>query len=377
MAAVKPNVEGMEVTKNFALIPPENIVVDAKMNSRRVKAENVDRMVRSYEQPVVAGGTPRGQDTPVKVVLQDDGSVKLVYGYTRHAAALKYNKKNAERPMKLKCEIVQGMDEASAYVTSVVENNSRTDPSPVELADQCKTLLEVYGKSEREVADIFGKPGSDGIEWVRWIQKLLGLPKEVRDMVTAKELPAVAAIELVGLEEKDVKDILKKAERFGPNNRIKGESVRRAAKSRKSGKSAEESAEASGTQPVSRKGIYEFFANLTGPGEDPEVKTLATKLRDFLDGKIGLEKAEEWFRKLGGAIEENKDAKKAAKAKEEEPPLDDEPAAAKKPAAKKGKKGGGKGKKNAPAASAAAPSDEPPLDDEPALAAAGPEVVKD
>lgn len=312
--AVKPNVEGMELAKDFARVPPENLVADPKDNSRKVKAADVDAMVRSFED--------HGQEAPIKVNLLPDGGLKVVYGYTRHAAAIKYNKKYPDKPMLLEVKVVPEQTAEQAYISSIIENYDRKDPSAVEIAQQCKALLEEYGKDERAVADIFGKPGSDGIEWVRWIQKLLELPKDIQAMVGSKELPAIAAIELVGLEEKDQKAILKSADRMG-TGRIKGEDVRRKARNKKRGDGEGDGEGAAAKPHRNLKELVEFFANLTGPGEDEPVRTLAKKILAFKEGLIGLEKAEEWFRTLGGSIKENKDAKAAAKAADE-PELEEE-----------------------------------------------------
>jgi len=373
--------------KNFAEVDPTLIVVDPKINSRTVRPDRVKSMVESYKQ--------RGQDTPVRVVLID-GKYKLVFGYTRHAAAVEYNKEHPDAPMKLKIEVVRNVDEKAAYISSVVENFERTDPTPIELATQAKTLEQDFGMAPGDVAKVFGKPGSDGVDWVNQIQKLLTLPAKAQKMVEQKQLPTIAALELVGLPEKEVADILDKAPRFGPENRIKGEAVRTAAREVKrktgtggKGKNAS-TANAEEGKPVRKASeVVEAIANLTGPGEDEPVRTLAKKILAFKDGKIGVDALERAFRTLGGAIEENATAKasarevaekaemktkaeKAAKAAAAKAAKD---AAKPKPAPKAPKAKGGKGKAATTAAPAAPAAAAPaPVAAAPAPAA-GPQPV--
>lgn len=279
---------------------PALVQANHKENTRKINADDVRAMMGSIVE--------NGQQTPVLAHVLEDGSLKLVYGYTRHSAIVNLNKHNPEQQRKLAVQVIPStLTAAEVYTKSVIENFTRRNPDPIEVAQQQKILMEELGKSEGDVALLFGWKGSDGIERLREMQKLLNLPKSTRDLVQGRELPVTAAISMIGLEESVQKEIIKNADRLG-TGRIKGESVRKAVKAKK-----RETAAAAGEEAVIRRSrgeIVDLFIGLTGPGEDEPVKTLFKKLEAFADGKISLETMEKHARSMAGLIKSPKAAPK-------------------------------------------------------------------
>lgn len=284
--------QSAEAVKNVILVSPEDIIADAKENTRSVNNDDIKAMMDSILKD--------GQLQPVKAQSTADGKLKLVYGFTRHAAFKKLNEKTPDQQRKIRVEVVGPQEAKAAYRMSVIENYQRKNPNPIELAQQQQALMDDYGDSEADVAALFGWKGSDGIEKLRQSLKLLNLPKSVQSKVQGRELPVVAAIEMIGLTEPEMTEIIENADRLG-TGRIKGESVRKAAREKKAATTGTAVDKVRG-----RKEIAEFFANLTGPGEDDAVKTLAKKLTEYADGKISEETAAKHFRALGGAIKNPK-----------------------------------------------------------------------
>ena len=175
----------------------------------------------------------------------------------------------------------------------------------VELAENQRAMLEDFGMSEEEVAGVFGWNGTDGVERLRTSQKLLKLPAATRKLVSTRELPTVAALELIGLSEKEQAGIIKNADRLG-TGRIKGESVRKASRAKKTQKGGDPDK----AIPVTRSTIVDLFVGLTGPGEDAPVRTLFSKLEAFAQGKVTHDTMEKMARSMGGLIKDPKAAPK-------------------------------------------------------------------
>lgn len=331
----------------FIEIDPDLVIVNKKANSRGITADDVNERMRSI--------ATHGQQTPVLVYKRKDGKHELAVGYTRHAAVTRYNKLYPDRARKLLARVIPDeMTPEQAYVASVVENYQRRNPTAIEIARQGKTLMEEFGKSEKDVAEgVFGWKGNDGLEKLRSFQKLLTLPKKVQDKVESKELPYTAAIELAGLEPEQMDEILGSAKRK-KSGKIKGESVRKAARAKKG--------RGGGEGELSRKKIMNFVIGLTGPGEDEPVRTLFRKLEAYFDGKLAFDTAEVWARSLGGAIKSPKTRQEANP--EPEPAPDDEETPKKKGKAE-GKKKAKKAKKRTSRPVAHTEPEPAPADEDP------------
>jgi ParB-like chromosome segregation protein Spo0J len=84
----------------FFFIAPNEIIVDNKLNDRWEPhdEEAVQSLAKSFSE--------EGQLQPVQVRRVHDNKVQLVMGYRRHAAAVEFNIRHPDTPMKLKVVVV-------------------------------------------------------------------------------------------------------------------------------------------------------------------------------------------------------------------------------------------------------------------------------
>jgi ParB family chromosome partitioning protein len=75
--------------------------------------------------------------------------------------------------------IVRAVAEADALRLALVENLQREDLNPVEVAEGYRALMDKFGLSQQEMADLAGKDRSSVANTLR----LLGLPEEIRSLV--------------------------------------------------------------------------------------------------------------------------------------------------------------------------------------------------
>ena len=93
--------------------------------------------------------------------------------------------------------IIREMDDAAVMEVALIENLQREDLNPMEEAQGFSTLMESYGFTQDEVAERVGKSRPAVANTLR----LLGLPEEVRGMVSGKKLSQGHARALFGLEK--------------------------------------------------------------------------------------------------------------------------------------------------------------------------------
>ncbi len=93
--------------------------------------------------------------------------------------------------------IIREMDDAAVMEVALIENLQREDLNPMEEAQGFSTLMESYGLTQDEVAERVGKSRPAVANTLR----LLGLPEEVRGMVSGKKLSQGHARALLGLEK--------------------------------------------------------------------------------------------------------------------------------------------------------------------------------
>ena len=89
---------------------------------------------------------------PVQVRKVADNRVQLVLGYRRHRAALLYNLRHPDNPMKLKCVVVTVNDE-EAFRRNIVENKQRAETTPIDDAFNQRRLREEFGWTDARIAE--------------------------------------------------------------------------------------------------------------------------------------------------------------------------------------------------------------------------------
>ena len=75
--------------------------------------------------------------------------------------------------------IVRAVAEADALRLALVENLQREDLNPIEIAEGYRALIDKFGLSQQEMADLAGKDRSSVANTLR----LLGLPDEIRTLI--------------------------------------------------------------------------------------------------------------------------------------------------------------------------------------------------
>jgi ParB family chromosome partitioning protein len=268
-------------SKTFRRIDPAELVIDHTQNTRPFVAADAELMADSYED--------EGQLQPIVARPGKNGALSVVDGFHRAEAAILYNARHPEQPMKVMV-LVKNLNEEEAYIASAVANARRSNISPIVIAEQQRHMMESFGRSPEVVARLYGMD----TDRLYTLAKLLRLPKKIKDMVTAKELPVIAAAELANLDREDQEKVLGMAARKS-SGAVKGESVRDAIKKTKREKDGE-------IVQRNRKELIQFLENFVAVNEQENVRKVAKAILDFAEGKASEKKAERIFGTLGGAV---------------------------------------------------------------------------
>ena len=244
-------------------IDPQEIIVDEKLNGRWTThdAEAVEDMAKSFEA--------EGQLQPVQVRKVADNRVQLVLGYRRHRAALLYNQRHADSPMKLKCVVVTVNDE-EAFRRNIVENKQRAETTPIDDAFNQRRLREEFGWTDTRIGEFYGMTSS----YVGLLKKLLILPTDAQLHVHKRELAVQAAAALADLPAGEQKQALA--------GRQPGESLSKSVVKQV----REKKIARGGKQSRSLAEVRSFLEGLTGPAERPQVKDLCEMLLEYIQGRI-------------------------------------------------------------------------------------------
>ncbi|MCB2039256.1 MAG: ParB/RepB/Spo0J family partition protein, partial [Ottowia sp.] len=132
----------------------------------------------------------RGVIQPVIVRPLAGGRYQLVAGERRWRAAQKA--RLHEIPA-----LVRELDEREVMALALIENIQREDLNPVEEAQAYQRLADDEGMTQAEIAKLVDKSRSH----VANLQRLLGLPDEVLDMVAAGSLSMGHARALIGHDD--------------------------------------------------------------------------------------------------------------------------------------------------------------------------------
>ena len=244
-------------------IDPQEIIVDEKLNGRWTThdAEAVEDMAKSFEA--------EGQLQPVQVRKVADNRVQLVLGYRRHRAALLYNQRHPDSPMKLKCVVVTVNDE-EAFRRNIVENKQRAETTPTDDAFNHRRLREEFGWTDARIAEFYGMTSS----YVGLLKKLLMLPTDAQLHVHKRELSVQAAAALADLPAEEQKQALAGQQ---PGESLSKSVVKQV---------REKKIARGGKQSRSLAEVRSFLEGLTGPAERPQVKDLCDLLLEYIQGRL-------------------------------------------------------------------------------------------
>lgn len=262
--------DGIETKKgDIFYIRPEDVQADEASNGRWLAhaQEAIDARVASYEY------MSQGQLEPVQV-RKVDGKPTLILGFLRWKAALAYNLKHPESPMRLKCVLVN-VNSEEALVRNVTENRERENLTCMDLAFSQRIFREVHGWTDARIAEFYrvSEP------YVGQLKKLLSLPRDLQEKVHRKTLPFETALSLADLPEKEQREVVAELESVtAPGAKLSSKAGRKAVRQRKQ-KNGKKLAR-------SMSEVRDFFHDLSGPALPVEVRMLATLMLDFVTGKI-------------------------------------------------------------------------------------------
>lgn len=290
------------VSKDAFSVDPAAVVADQEKNGRLFphSAEDIAERVRSYEQ--------LGQLQPV-TVRQEAGRLLLVYGFLRHAAAVRFNELHPEAPMKLKCVLAE-VNEEEAFLRNIAENEQHKAVSPMDRAFNQRRLRDGYGWADNRIAEFYGVHPS----YVCQLKKLLQLDTTSQQMVHDGKLALAAAFALADLPPEQRAAVVAKATVADKGGKVKTDAVLASVRESQGeddgadGSSGQDAPAppveggAPAAQPdkpgkpvkaklVPRKlaEVRAFFESLTGL-EKPSVKRLAGLVMRFISGEIKTEK---------------------------------------------------------------------------------------
>jgi ParB/RepB/Spo0J family partition protein len=173
-------------------IHPIEITPDYRFNGRRYEIDKskIIELANSMLPPPLGSG--QLQSVLVRPI---NGVLALVFGYTRHKAALWLHSEGGHPEFRLRC-VVRIMDDAAAFKANVIENRHRIDPNVIDDAINAKRMREEFHFSEQDIAVALRCSRS----WLSCLKKLANLPSDLQDRVASGSIPIVSAINMASLD---------------------------------------------------------------------------------------------------------------------------------------------------------------------------------
>ena len=263
------------------------------------------------------------QLNPVQVRKLPDGNLQLVAGFTRTAAArlirdgftdLDGNQRQ-DAEFLIKC-VPTVADDKESFIANVVENALRNETSPIDDAFNQERLRERYGKTDQEIAKLYGYPNSNKVSRLK---KLLMLSGEERELVHTGAMGVQAAIDMLELPAEARAAIVAEAKEKG---KVNGADIVRQVREHHlndDGKAPEaggESGEAGGDtgeggdetvsgkkglKPLSIREIRKFCtATMEVEGQDENLIAVTKALLEWVNGKRKDRSFTNALKKFGG-----------------------------------------------------------------------------
>lgn len=181
------------------IAPPQE---DAAANENRVWNIAIDKLVPGIYQPrknfnkeslaeLASSIKENGIIQPITVRKRKEGGFEIIAGERRWRAAQSAGLHEVPA-------IIKNISDRDALQIALIENIQREDLDPIEEAESYQRLIEEFSLSQQEAAEKVGKERSSVTNALR----LLGLPIEVRDMLTQKMISVGHAKAILSLGEK-------------------------------------------------------------------------------------------------------------------------------------------------------------------------------
>ncbi len=264
---------------------PSQIIVNQDKRGRHFapRKEDIARIGASMKE--------YGQLEPIGVRQAGD-KYELIYGYTRHAAAIEY------KIGTLKAEIIEA-DDDRALVLNITENASRNSTSVIDDAHNQQRLRD-KGWSNVQIGQLYSKSSA----WIGQVAKLLVLSAKCQKLVHDGKITAAAAIGIASsgdtpegmekwmLEEvKEGESAKTKAGKPAKLNKTKSSTKKIQAKAK-----AKKNGEKETVSPRSARELFDFFQSLTGPAENENFREFGKMVCKFIKNKISDKVFEKYLR---------------------------------------------------------------------------------
>lgn len=160
---------------------PEEITVNEEMNGRH-ELPDIEWLIESMLKP-------HGQLQPI-LIRREQGNPVLVAGYSRWRAVVAINERGLAKAgrIPLRCSYT-AMDETQAFIANIEENHVRNQTTPIDDAYNIQRLINIYHKSEADVADIF----HESTAWIRARLSMIDLASEAQEAIAEGRVKDSAA----------------------------------------------------------------------------------------------------------------------------------------------------------------------------------------
>lgn len=178
-------VDGPRVTESGAIrrLPVDFIIANRANPRRDFDDEQLEELTNSIRE--------KGVMQPLLLRPSEDPNLfELIAGERRWRAAQRAGLH--EVPV-----IIREVDDKEALELAIVENVQRTDLNPVEEASGYDQLMQQFGYTQNDLAQVIGKSRSHVANTLR----LMKLPEDVRTMLSSGQLSAGHARTLVTAED--------------------------------------------------------------------------------------------------------------------------------------------------------------------------------
>lgn len=206
---------------------------------------------------------------PISVRKRNQGGFEILAGERRWRAAQLAGLHDVPA-------IIKNVNDQEALQLALIENIQREDLDPIEEAESYQKLIELFSLSQQEAAEKVGKERSTVANALR----LLGLPAEIREMVSKQQISTGHAKVILSISDRDKQiQIAKKVIEKGLSVRALENEIKAVGKEPAGGTAA--------AKPTSQGLANEDIAQkLASELADQLQKTLGTKVEiDYKAGK--------------------------------------------------------------------------------------------
>lgn len=286
------NLNGYKIINgNPAHVDVRGLRVDYTKNRAGVKPS------REEVADLIATLPVRGMDTPVwvrRAKIEKDEVLDVIAGF-RRCAALEYaNEGRDEGSQILAAFIIKTCSAEEAMILNIAENEQRAGFTDVERALTIKRLQDTQGKTDDEVAAIFGKSPA----WVYLRKKIITLPKWIQDLGQHGQVKGNFLFTVADVPEEQQKALVEQAQvearaEVEANGGVIPEEVRMVPMTEAHLKKAAKKTGVKTSGGAKPKAIKDLCETQDGPGNSQPVRKIYRALKAWVEGQIDEDKFHE------------------------------------------------------------------------------------